>query len=455
MSEPNDAIGETNTQFAAVLDVETTGLQPAVDEIIEIGAILFAFDPTSGEIVRRVECYSGLREPTVGIHPAAQEIHGLSLAMLKNCRLDEERLRSLFSRASFFIAHNASFDRGFLTRLFPEMGDKPWLCSMRGIDWLTAGCPGRSLEILSSHFGLEDRECHRAASDAATTLSLLSQRGCAGRPFLGYLLARLPEKIAEMVQRREQPPSTRSPRVAHRYRPRWAEAFTQTIVAGPIEITFATTTLRRREPSPVVRELLELLSSIVADGVIDTEEFRVLDEWLMQNNDLSREYPFNILVTHLSKILECGCVEVEELERLRETVLQILHPESLGRIDLSTVNGTPLTQPPPRVSFTGKVFVFTGNFVFGEKSECERATKDKGGICKQNVTRATDYVVVGRNGSPEWAYGNYGTKVEKTVDNIRHGSTTAILSETHWVAALGTTLPSVTSSSLYATERPR
>lgn len=152
------SVARTNTHLALVIDVETTGWQAAVDEIIEVGAILFAFDPNCGEVLQPVDCYSGLREPTVGIHPAAQEIHGLSLAMLKGQRLDEERLRNLFSRAEFLIAHNASFDRGFLTRFFPETGDKPWLCSMRGIDWLSAGCLGRSLELLRSYFSLENGE---------------------------------------------------------------------------------------------------------------------------------------------------------------------------------------------------------------------------------------------------------------------------------------------------------
>jgi DNA polymerase-3 subunit epsilon len=428
--------GGTNTHLAAVLDVETTGWQAAVDEIIEVGAILFAFDPSCGEILQLVDCYSGLREPRVGIHPAAQEVHGLSLAMLRGQRLDEERLGSLFSRAEFLIAHNASFDRGFLTRLFPETGEKPWLCSMRGIDWLTAGCPGRSLELLRSHFGLESGGHHRAAVDAATTLALLSKRDCSSRPFFGHLLARLPERVAEMQRRREQTPLPRRPRVAHRYRGCLAETVAETFAAGPVEITVEHTVLRRRDPGPAARELMDLLSGIVADGVIDADEFRLLDQWLMQNSDLTREFPFNVLATQLSTILEGGRIELEELERLREVVLQILHPKSLGCIDLSTVKETPITQPPPRISFAGKMFVFTGRFYFGEKSQCARATTDKGGICKGSVTRATDYVVVGGKGSPEWIYGNYGSKIAQAVENIRNGCTTAILSEEHWVAAL-------------------
>lgn len=195
---------DPNCHLAAVVDVETTGLSPAVDEIIEICVILFSFSPDSAEIRGTIDRYSGLREPRVGIHPAAQEIHGLSLEELRGHKLDEERLSNLFRRADFLIAHNASFDRSFVTRLFPEARDRPWLCSMRGIDWVASGCAGRSLDLLRTHFRLETAEHHRAAADAAVTLELLSTRDSTGRPFFGYLLERLPEKIAELMQRRRE-----------------------------------------------------------------------------------------------------------------------------------------------------------------------------------------------------------------------------------------------------------
>jgi hypothetical protein len=315
------------------------------------------------------------------------------------------------------------------------MIEKPWLCSMRGVDWLSTGCPGRSLEVLRSHFGLEDGHHHRAVSDADATLRLLSLRDPSGRPFFGQLLDRLPQRIAELENRPDHTQAT-MPRVAFRYRRRSFETITERFAAGPVMVTSERSVVRQRDPGPATRELMDLLSGIVADGTIDIDEFRILDTWLMRNSDLSGEFPFNVLATQLSKILEDGGVQFEELQRLQDLVLQILHPQSLGFIDLSAVQDTPLTQPAPRISFPGKIFVFTGEFYFGGRPECEQATTERGAICKPTITRKTDYLVVGGQGSQDWICGSYGTKIEKAVANVRNGSTTAIISEAHWVSAL-------------------
>ena len=105
--------------LAGFIDVETTGLSPYTDEIVEFAMVLFAFDRTESSIVGVVDEYVGLREPGRNIPPQATRVHGITDADVVGQQLDHAKIKQLIQQAEFFVAHNASFDQGFVTRLFP------------------------------------------------------------------------------------------------------------------------------------------------------------------------------------------------------------------------------------------------------------------------------------------------------------------------------------------------
>ncbi len=176
---------------AAIVDVETTGLNPRTDEVVELAAVLFSFDPHSGEVAEVLEEYSGLRDPGCPIPEGARRMHGISDADVRGKKLDEERIRGILRRAHFLIAHNAPFDRGFVERLFPETKAMTWLCSMEGIPWRQKGFLSKSLQSLLAAHRLDPGSAHRALDDARATLRLLSQRSQSGSTYLKELLPRL------------------------------------------------------------------------------------------------------------------------------------------------------------------------------------------------------------------------------------------------------------------------
>ncbi len=69
--------------YASFLDVETTGFSPRADEIVELAIVLFEFNYADGTITEVVDSYSGLREPSVPIHPGASRVHGLTIDDLR------------------------------------------------------------------------------------------------------------------------------------------------------------------------------------------------------------------------------------------------------------------------------------------------------------------------------------------------------------------------------------
>lgn len=92
-----------------VLDLETTGLDPAFDEIIEIAAIKYS----NGE---KISKFTTLVKPENRIDEYITELTGITNEMVKDAPKIEKVLPDLmnFLGDSVIIAHNANFDINFL-----------------------------------------------------------------------------------------------------------------------------------------------------------------------------------------------------------------------------------------------------------------------------------------------------------------------------------------------------
>ena len=174
------------TGIAGCIDVETTGLSAFSDEIVELALVLFRYDQDG--IKEIVESYSGLREPLCEISLGAQRVHGLSMEALAGQRLDLPRIKEMIEKADFLLAHNASFDKGFVRRIFPETRTKRWYCSMTGVRW----SGGRGLQDLLAGHGILPDQAHRALDDVEGLLSLLGCKNRQGKTYFAELLSRKP-----------------------------------------------------------------------------------------------------------------------------------------------------------------------------------------------------------------------------------------------------------------------
>lgn len=170
-----------------IVDVETTGFSPDRDEVVEFCLLIFHYDREL-DLVRIIDEYVGLREPGCFLHPRASQVHGLTMADLCGKDLDYQRLEGMIERVELLIAHNASFDRGFVTRLFPRAIHKPWFCSMSGIDWRSKGYSSRGLQELLRQHGIAVERAHRALDDVRATLRLLNCSQSTGVSYLKELL---------------------------------------------------------------------------------------------------------------------------------------------------------------------------------------------------------------------------------------------------------------------------
>lgn len=164
-----------NVSFA-VVDFETTGVDPSTDRILQVAAIIVNGE---GEVVDQFDTVVKPESPENYTH-GAEHIHGISKEQVENgmpLRLALEKLWSI-SDGNVFTAHNARFDIGFLHAESARVGLEgridshvDTLALARKID--TAKTRRHTLEALCQHYGIEREKAHDAKADATATAELL------------------------------------------------------------------------------------------------------------------------------------------------------------------------------------------------------------------------------------------------------------------------------------------
>ena len=152
-----------------VFDTETTGLSPQNgDRLVEIGCV---------ELYNRVETgrtFHAYVNPGRPMPSEAEAVHGLSDRFLSDKPPFEDVCEALldFVADSPMVAHNASFDFGFINHELGGCG-RPTVCTSRMVDTLVLArqrFPGakHSLDALCTRFGVDRslRVKHGALIDA-------------------------------------------------------------------------------------------------------------------------------------------------------------------------------------------------------------------------------------------------------------------------------------------------
>lgn len=163
------------------IDTETTGRDPAVDRVIEIGCVFFQ----SGAVTLRK---SWLINPECAIPAEATEVHGLKDDDVKDAPKFEEIASELLEvlATAVPVAYNAEFDRDFL---MAELGRvdlaavKLPPAFRKGVEWLDPLTWARELQKeekskalseVCERLGIELERAHRATDDAEAAVRVLA-----------------------------------------------------------------------------------------------------------------------------------------------------------------------------------------------------------------------------------------------------------------------------------------
>ncbi len=158
-------------KFGLIVDVETTGLDPAKDEVIELGMLRFAYNAT-GTILGPVAEYQSFQEPSTLIPDHITRLTGISNAMVTGHQIEALSVEAFAQSVDLVIAHNAGFDRRFCERLASSFVYRPWACTQTQIPWRSEGIEGSKLLYITTQQSFW-HEGHRALDDCYAVLELL------------------------------------------------------------------------------------------------------------------------------------------------------------------------------------------------------------------------------------------------------------------------------------------
>lgn len=151
-------------------DLETTGLSPEKDEIIEIGAVKVV----EGKVIDR---FMRFVKPDTPISEQVTGITGITNAMVADAGPTDEIIFDFVQFCEDYpvLGHNLMFDYRFMRRY----AKKYYMdFERKGVDTLKIArkvlpdLPSRSLESLCGHYGIVNLAAHRAYHDALATAKI-------------------------------------------------------------------------------------------------------------------------------------------------------------------------------------------------------------------------------------------------------------------------------------------
>lgn len=361
-----------------VVDLETTSRNINYAEIIEIAAIKVKDN-------KPIDTFSTLVQPEFLIPANATAVNGITNEMVVDAPTIDEVIGTFveFVGDSVIVGHNiTTYDINIIYDYVKKCLEEDFSNSFLDTLYMARAClcslDNYRLGTIADCYGISTEGAHRALTDC-------------------YLTHECYQRMKDLCIRENiylPDPDTRSYSCggSSRRRPAYT-AETQAL-----------------------QVLQGYLLGITADGILTDDEILGLKEWMDENCCLAGNYPFDVVMSSLDRVLEDGIIEKEELDYLLDLYKKFTAPvENAEHEEI--------------ISLEGVHCCVTGEFNYGGRAAVEHYIEEHGGICDHNVKKATCYVIVGSKGSDAWKHGNYGGKIKKAMELKEKGVSINIISE--------------------------
>lgn len=178
-----------------------------------------------------------------------------------------------------------------------------------------------------------------------------------------------------------------------------------------------------------IQILQSILAGIISDNLITETELMELSNWMEEREHLKRCWPYDEIESLIVSTLADKRIDAHEHKMLFEYFSDFseIKPDIEAiKTSISTVSG--ICSISPRINFSGSTFCFTGEAKY-PREELEIQVMDREGTVTRSISKKVNYLVIGSEGNPCWAYACYGRKIEQAINLRKQGHSLLLVHE--------------------------
>ena len=175
------------------------------------------------------------------------------------------------------------------------------------------------------------------------------------------------------------------------------------------------------------------MGGIAADGVITEEELNGLSKWLEDHNHIRTCWPYDEIDSIVTAVMEDHKIDDKEHKLLLKFFSEFIQFDDIRTIvrpiilEDQTLRG--ICSVCPEINIEGSLFCFTGASPKYSRKEFSEIVTKLGGKFINSISKKVNYLVIGADGNPCWAYACYGRKVEEAVSLRKQGERIQLVHE--------------------------